>query len=90
MFNSRKVFVRRIKPKMFFGISTSIVDNFDVPVSDIEKTFIDMIYFRYNVDDYVYERLIDKCNKKRLDGYLKHYSKRFRKTASKLVSKYGM
>ena len=88
IFNGKKVFIRRIDEKMFFGVSTAMVDLFEVPVSDVEKTLIDMVYFRYKTEDYAYERLVKMCDSRRLDRYSRSYAQKFRKSVAKLVTKY--
>jgi len=49
-----------------------------IPYSDIEKTFIDMIYFKQPLDKEVILEFRKKINKKKLLDYLKRYPKRFR------------
>ena len=39
------VLVKRINPHYFFGFDFLKIDNFYLPISDVEKTFIDLIYF---------------------------------------------
>ena len=45
-----KVFLHRIKPKYLFGFEMVKYGDFFVPVSDIEKTFIDFVYFKKYLD----------------------------------------
>jgi predicted transcriptional regulator of viral defense system len=78
---TRKVFgsnviVRRLSPKHFFGYDYIRQGDLLLPVSDIEKTFIDMVYFREMRKDMVkaFRRRIDR---EKLAGYLKRYDKRF-------------
>ena len=49
------------------------------PYSDIEKTFIDMIYFKQPLDEETLKNFREKLNKKKLNSYLKHYPRRTRK-----------
>ena len=79
----RKVFgnnvvIRRIKGKYFFGFEYKKQGSFYFPYSDIEKTFIDMIYFRQNLDEELIKNFKEKIDKKKLNSYLKKYPKRFK------------
>ncbi|MCJ7816270.1 MAG: hypothetical protein MUP55_00285 [Candidatus Aenigmarchaeota archaeon] len=77
----RKVFgsnviIRRISPKHFFGYDYVRQGEFLLPVSDIEKTFIDMVYFREMRKEMAkaFRRRIDR---EKLREYLKRYHRRF-------------
>lgn len=83
----RKVFgnnivIRRISSKYFFGIEYKKQGDFYYPYSDIEKTFIDILYFKLNLDKEVLGNFKKKINKKKLNQYIKKYPKRFRKRVS--------
>jgi len=80
----RKIFgnnavIKRISPKYFFGFEYKEVGDFYFPYSDIEKTFIDMIYFKNYLDDDLLKEFKERINKKKLNSYLKNYPKRFKK-----------
>lgn len=86
----RKVFdsnilIRRIDKKYIFGIEYYQQDNVALPYSDIEKTFIDMAYFKQPMDEETIKNFREKINKKKLKGYLKKYPERFRKIADKII-----
>lgn len=76
------VIVRRINKKYFFGYELINYDNFLIPVSDKEKTLIDLIYFKQPLDKKIISKL--KIDKKRMKEYIKKYpkfvKKRFLKT----------
>lgn len=76
--NEDNVMIHRISPKYFFGIEYFKEGDFHVPISDVEKTLIDMIYFNQPLSDSLMKSFKDKLDKKKLDKYLKKYSKRFR------------
>ncbi len=87
----RKVFksnviIRRLSPKYFFGYDYYKSGNFVFPVSDIEKTFIDLIYFR-EIRDELAEKFKDNIDFKKLKGYLKKYPENFRRRVLKLTEK---
>jgi len=69
------VLIRRIDRKYFFGFDYKKYGNFYLPVSDIEKTFIDMVYFRQRIDDELLKEFKRRLNRNRLGGYLKKYPK---------------
>lgn len=89
IFRGTKIFIRRINVGMLFGINTVVFEGFEIPVSDIEKTLIDLVYFRYGVDDYVYENLVNGSDARKLNKYLSMCNNRIRKSVKLLASKYG-
>jgi len=75
----QNVLIRNIDKKYFFGYEDFQEGDVALPYSDIEKTFIDMIYFKEHLDEEVIDNFKEKINKKRLKDYLKRYPLRFRK-----------
>ncbi|MEM7816262.1 MAG: hypothetical protein QXN71_04025 [Candidatus Aenigmatarchaeota archaeon] len=76
--------VRRIQPKHFFGYDyVKWSDGFFLPVSDIEKTSIDMVYFRELRKDMI-KLFRNKIDADKLKKYLKAYKRRFAKTVLKI------
>lgn len=73
------VLIRRIDKKYFFGFDYYKSGDFYFPYSDVEKTFIDMIYFRANLDKEVVKKFVRKIDKKKLKRYLSKYPIKFRK-----------
>ncbi len=76
----RKVFghnvlIRRILPKYFFGWDWMKYGNFLVPVSDVEKTLIDLIYFGKKIEKKLARRFKKKVDKEKLASYLRKYPK---------------
>lgn len=87
----RKVFgnnalIRRIFSKYFFGIEYIKQGDFYFPVSDIEKTFIDLIYFKQNIDKNLLKSFKKRIDIKKLKNYLKKYPKRIK---IKVLNKLG-
>jgi predicted transcriptional regulator of viral defense system len=74
----QNVWVRRISPRHFFGYDCLTSGDFLLPVSDVEKTLIDMVYFREMRGD-IAEGFREKVNREKLEKYLKKYEKNFRK-----------
>jgi predicted transcriptional regulator of viral defense system len=71
------VVVRRISGKYFFGIDYLNQGGFQLPVSDIEKTFIDMIYFN-ELRKGMLRLFLGRLDTEKVNNYLKRYNKRFR------------
>jgi len=73
------VFIKRIKSEYFFGFDYVKYGDFYIPVSDIEKTLIDLIYFKESLTWQILKNLKKKIEKKKLLKYLKSYPENFRK-----------
>lgn len=69
------IIIRRISIIHFFGYGYFKQGDFLLPVSDIEKTFIDMVYFNEIRKDTV-KVFRSRLNRKRILYYLKKYDKR--------------
>jgi len=83
----RNVLIRRISRKYLFGFEYYEDGDFYFPYSDIEKTFIDMVYFRQPLDAEVISSFREKIDRKKLAEYLKKYSERFRKKINNVLRK---
>ena len=81
----RNVLVRRIDNKYLFGFEYYKDGDFYLPYSDIEKTFIDLIYFKHHLDKEVIHEFKKKIDMKKLSSYLKLYPKKFRKRVLNLL-----
>jgi len=81
------VIVRKIDKKYLFGFEYYEDGDFYFPYSDIEKTFIDMVYFRQPLDAEVISSFREKIDRKKLAEYLKKYSERFRKKINNVLRK---
>src|SRR3989344_836728 len=79
------VLIRRIDSKYFFGFDYYKSGDFYFPYSDVEKTFIDMVYFRGHMDKEVVREFKKKIDRKKLNGYLKVYPKKFREKVFGLI-----
>ncbi len=62
-----------------FGFENVKYGDFFVPVSDLEKTFIDMVYFNEIPDGKTLKKLKRKIDLKKLMGYLKKYPEKIKK-----------
>ena len=79
----QNVLIRSIDKRYFFGFKHFQEKDIALPYSDIEKTLIDMIYFKENIDKNVLDNFIEKINKKKLISYLRKYPIKFRKSVIK-------
>lgn len=71
------ILIRRIQKKYFFGVEYYQNEDITLPYSDIEKTFIDMVYFKENITKETLSNFKKKINRKKLEKYLKNYPKKF-------------
>ena len=79
------VMIRRIGSKYFFGFEYQKDGDFYFPYSDIEKTFIDMIYFKENISEEVIAEFKKRLDKNKLKRYLKIYQKKTREKANLIL-----
>ncbi|MBS3092597.1 hypothetical protein J4466_04220 [Candidatus Pacearchaeota archaeon] len=84
MMNSR-ILIRRIDKKYFFGLEYKKEGDFFLPYSDIEKTFIDMVYFNERLSQEAIINIKKKADRKKINLYLKKYPKKFQKRALSLL-----
>ena len=76
--NGSNVLIRTIKKEYVFGIDYKKSGSFYLPYSDVEKTLIDMVYFRQKMSKEVLSSIKKIINKKKLSLYLKKYPKKMR------------
>jgi len=79
------VILRTIEPKYFFGFDLIKYENFFVPVSDIEKTLIDFVYFKESLTRETLREIIKRMDKQKLIEYLKKYPSKFKQKVRKLA-----
>ncbi len=85
-FDGRNYRIARIKNRYFFGYKLMQYGNFWVPVSDIEKTLIDMVYFKIGIRDELMKDAFSKLDIRKLNRYLKVYNGGFRKRVIDLLA----
>jgi predicted transcriptional regulator of viral defense system len=79
------IIVRRIIPEMFFGFELKEINEFWVPVSSIEKTLIDFVYFRQKIPQEARKNLLKKTDSKALKELLKKCPKWVKKRTEKTM-----
>ena len=70
-FQGANYVVRRINRRMFFGFDTIRYGDFWIPVSDIEKTLMDFVYFRQPLSAETIAEIKPRLDRQKLEGYLK-------------------
>ncbi|MBI5388750.1 hypothetical protein HZB01_00040 [Candidatus Woesearchaeota archaeon] len=70
------VLVHAIGKKHFFGFEYVGHDNLKVPVSDIEKTFIDLIAYHHQLDKKILRLFKKRVDIRKMRDYLQHYDRR--------------
>ncbi len=84
-FKGSNYLVFRIDKRFFFGYDLVKVGNFWLPVSDLEKTVIDMVHFNGMIRDELLPGIIKALDRKRLNDYLKRYKPSLRNKVLDLV-----
>ena len=79
------VLIRRINKKYYFGVDYIKYFDFYLPVSDVEKTFLDIVYFYKTIDPLLLKKFRKEMDSKKLKKYLSKYPKRFQIKISKLL-----
>ncbi len=82
------VFVHHVPAKYFFGFDLVKHGRFIVPVSDPEKTLIDLFYYRVRLPMQSYDGLLRAINRRKLEAYLKKYDRRTAGKALAFVKEY--
>jgi len=78
--------VRRIARKMFFGFGMMKYYDFWIPVSDVEKTLVDFVYFREPLSKETMLEIKKRIRKEVLEDYLSRCPKRFAGRVRKLLN----
>lgn len=81
----KNILLRKLNKRYFFGYEYLKDNDFYLPYSDIEKTFIDLIYFKQRVDEDTLKKIKSKINKTKLNLYLKKYPKIINKKVNNLL-----
>jgi predicted transcriptional regulator of viral defense system len=79
------VYLRRINKKYLFGYDFIKYYDFQIPVSNIEKTLIDFVYYNEYISSEVIKEMKKKLNKKKLKEYLKIYNYSIKEKVLKLI-----
>lgn len=87
----RNVIVKKINPKYLFGFEyfKYPLEGRDIylPYSDIEKTFIDLVYYKQPIDEETLENFRKNIKRAKLNSYLKHYPVKTRARVLKVFAR---
>ena len=81
------IVVHRILSQYFFGFDLLKYGDFFLPVSDIEKTLIDLVYFKEIPPKEVLKAMKEKIQPTKLNSYLKVYPPSFREEFKEMINK---
>lgn len=79
--------VKHLDKRLFFGHELVRYYDLWIPVSDAEKTLIDLVYFRHQISEDALALLRKSIDRKKLDAYLKRYSRIVRKRVLEIARK---
>jgi predicted transcriptional regulator of viral defense system len=82
------VLIKRLDKKYLFGFDYHKHGDFYLPYSDIEKTLIDMVYFKELLDKEIIDNIKKRIVMKKLKNYLKAYPLIIRKRVDKIFKFY--
>jgi predicted transcriptional regulator of viral defense system len=83
-----RIFVHHIPAKYFFGFDIVKYGTLKVPVSDPEKTLIDLFYYKVTLPIQNYSELLRAINRNKIHEYLKRYDKHTTKVVMNFIKKY--
>jgi predicted transcriptional regulator of viral defense system len=86
-FGGRNYRIQRLNKEMMLGFDLIKYGNFWVPVSDPEKTIIDMLYFKDHISEELWKGLAGGIDIGKLKRYLKNYKSGFGRDVLALVLK---
>jgi len=84
-FQGRNYVVYRIQRMHFFGYTLEPYMDFWIPVSDLEKTVIDMVYLGGGIRDELWPGILKALDRKRLDEYLQRYEPWLKEKVHRLI-----
>lgn len=80
------VLLHRIEARYFYGFDYVKHGEFFLPVSDAEKTLIDLVYFRMLPDEEVLREIARRINRGRLKEYLARHPAKFQERVNSLLT----
>jgi len=81
----KNVIVKRLSKNLFFGVEYKSYGGTYIPVSDIEKTFLDLLYFNQPIDGKTMKIIKKKYNHKKMDEYLRYYDKKMKQKVQNIM-----
>ncbi len=84
------VLIRRMEKKYYFGIELHEEQGAALPYSDLEKTFLDMLYFRQRLENELLDQMRKRMDMGKLRSYAERFPGRIRKRALELAGSAGI
>ena len=86
-FDGGNIVLHRINRKYFFGFDFIDYYNIQIPVSNIEKTIIDFVYYKEesSLSKEVIKEIKEKIDMKKLSEYLKEYPSHLQKNVLSIL-----
>jgi hypothetical protein len=81
------VLIKRLNKRYLFGFDYYEYKNFYLPYSDIEKTLIDLIYFKERLNKEMVKNIVKRIDIKKLNSYLKSYPRQIKDRVMKTIKK---
>ena len=82
------IFVHHVPAKYFFGFEVIGYAGLKVPVSDPEKTLIDLFYYKVRLSIQDYGGLLKAIDRRKLAEYLKFYDKHTSVSVTNFIKRY--
>lgn len=79
------VLLKRLPSRLFFGIEMKQEGDYYVPVSDLEKTFLDLVFYQQPIGKEVLRRFRKALDKKKLLRYLSRYDTSVKEEVKRLL-----
>lgn len=79
------ILIRRIDKRYIFGFDYYKQGELYLPYSDIEKTLIDLVYFKEKLSKEATTNIKENIDKKKLGLYLKSYPKKIKESVLNLI-----
>ncbi len=76
------------RPKYFFGFDIIKYNGINIPVSDPEKTLIDLFFYKTTLPIQEYNNLLKSINTRKLNNYLKNYDRHTQTTVTNFIKKH--
>ncbi len=87
-FNDTRLILHHISKKHFFGFRNLQYGGLTVPVSDPEKTLIDLFHYRLRLSIQDYGDLLKAISRRKVQKYLEAYDRHTKTTVLNFVRKY--
>ena len=85
--NNSPFFIRRIDKRYFFGVDYIKQGEMYYPYSDIEKTFIDLVYYKQAIAKDTLASLKSRIDAHKMKKYIKKYPKPMQKRVLSVLSR---